>query len=173
MSLIEPTFEQAMNAAMLWCNAWEEGELSDEVLADRISDLLTSRDGARGFLVISLSSDSPLMDRLPEPLVLQLRAAGPIVIDLIVRNLSMSSAMALHHQREGDFEKQTLSERVATRSAELLRLMEPNEVKTRLEKMLKAASKEKGDDVAFLNRWGYDNDQKLAIINNIFSVIEN
>ena len=33
MSTNQPTFEQAINAAMLWCNAWEEG---DEVIVDSI-----------------------------------------------------------------------------------------------------------------------------------------
>ena len=56
-----------------------------------------SCDGARGFFVISLAGDSPLMDRLPDPLQMQLRAAGDGVVDLTVRNLAMSTAMALHH----------------------------------------------------------------------------
>ena len=55
MSTIEPTFKQAINASMLWCNAWENEELSDEVLADRVAELLATRDGARGFFVIMLS----------------------------------------------------------------------------------------------------------------------
>ena len=105
MSIKEPTFEQAMNATMLWCTAWEKGELSDEVLADRVSELLDSQNGVRGFLVISLASDCPLMDRLPESLVLQLRSAGEIVVDLTVRNLAMSTAMALHHQRQENFKQ--------------------------------------------------------------------
>ena len=37
-----PSFEEAMNAAAIWCTAWENGELSDEVLADRIDELLES-----------------------------------------------------------------------------------------------------------------------------------
>ena len=36
------------------------------------------------------------------PLVLALRSAGEGVVDLSVRNLAMSTAMALHHQRQGD-----------------------------------------------------------------------
>ncbi len=168
----QPTFEQAMSAAILWCNAWEKGELSDEVLADRVSELLASRNGARGFFVITLASDCPLMDRLPEPLVLQLREAGEIVIDLTVRNLAMSTAMALHHQRQGDIEQQAGSERVTARSIDLLRLMEPNEVKLRLETLIRALTTGEGPDAAFLRRWRYDNEQKLAISSNIYSVAE-
>ena len=172
MKAIEPTFEQAMNAAILWCNAWEKGELSDEVLADRVSELLASKCGARGFLVISLASSCPLMDRLPEPFVLQLREAGEIVVDLAVRNLAMSTAMAIHHQREGDVKQKIGSERVIARSLDLLRLLEPKKVKERLEKLLKAATNGEGDDVSFLERRGYDKEQKLAIASNIYAVAE-
>ena len=69
-----PNFQQAMEITAQWLNLWEAGELSDEVLADRVAELVASRDGARGFFVISLAGDSPLMDRLPDPLQLQLRA---------------------------------------------------------------------------------------------------
>ncbi|MEB3183965.1 MAG: hypothetical protein VKN15_06205, partial [Cyanobacteriota bacterium] len=90
-----PSFPQAMEIASHWLALWEAGELSDEVLADRVAELVASRDGARGFFVVSLSGDSPLLDRLPEPLLLQLRAAGEGVVDLTARNLAMSTAMAL------------------------------------------------------------------------------
>ncbi len=172
MNIKEPTFEQAINASMLWCEAWEKAELSDEVLADRISELLASRNGARGFFVISLASDCPLMDRLPEPIVLKLREAGESVIDLTVRNLAMSTAMSLHHQRQEDINQQARSKRVTARCLDLLRLLEPNKVKRRLEKLL-AGTKGEGDDVAFLERWGYDDEQKREIISSIHAVAEN
>ncbi len=172
MNTKEPTFEQAINATILWCKAWETGELSDEVLADRVSELLASRNGTRGFFVISLSSDCPLMDRLPESLILRLRAAGDIVVDLCVRNLAMSTAMAIHHERIGDITHQTGSERIIDRCLELLRLLEPNAVKKRLETLLQATLEGKGTDISLLNRWNYDNEQKLAIASNIYAVAE-
>ena len=57
-----PNFQQSMEITAQWLNLWEAGELSDEVLADRVAELVASRDGARGFFVISLAGDSPLMD---------------------------------------------------------------------------------------------------------------
>ncbi|NBP98025.1 MAG: hypothetical protein EBU51_00225, partial [Synechococcaceae bacterium WB6_3A_227] len=97
VSTLEMSFEEAMEAAALWCGAWEQGDLSDEVLADKVADLVASRDGARGFFVVSLPAENPLMDRLPEPLVMALRSAGEGVVDLTVRNLAMSTAMAVYH----------------------------------------------------------------------------
>lgn len=161
--LREPSFQQAMEFTAQWLVLWENGELSDEVLADRVGELVASRDGARGFFVVSLAGDCPLMDRLPEPLVLQLRAAGEGVVDLSARNLVMSTAMALQHGRNGDGGQQAASERVQARCRELLRLLEPAAVKQRLETLLQAAGQGVGDDVAFLDRWGYDAEQRRAI----------
>ena len=79
------------------------------------------------------------MDRLPDAVVGQLRCAGAGVVDLSVRNLAMSTAMAVHHRRSGDEAQQAGSERVSSRCIELLRLLEPAEVKERLEQLLAAA----------------------------------
>ena len=170
-ALLEPTFQQAMEITAQWLGLWEGGELSDEVLADRVGELVGSRDGARGFFVVALAGDSPLMDRLPDPVVLALRGAGTGVVDLSARNLAMSTAMALHHRRSGDGGQQAGSERVQLRCTELLRLLEPAEVKGRLETLL-AATAGQGEDVAFLERWGYDAEQKAAIAEAVLAVAE-
>ena len=168
---LQPTFQQAMEITAQWLALWENGELSDEVLSDRVAELVASRDGARGFFVVSLAGDSPLMDRLPDPVVLALRQAGDGVVDLSARNLAMSTAMALHHQRNGDAGQQGGSERVQLRCTELLRLLEPVAVKERLETLLEATDG-RGEDVAFLDRWGYDADQRAAIANAVLAVAE-
>jgi hypothetical protein len=168
---LQPTFQQAMEITAQWLALWENGELSDEVLSDRVAELVASRDGARGFFVVSLAGDSPLMDRLPDPVVLALRLAGDGVVDLSARNLAMSSAMALHHQRNGDAGQQGGSERVQLRCTELLRLLEPGAVKERLETLLEATDG-RGEDVAFLDRWGYDAEQRAAIAEAVLAVAE-
>ena len=152
----QPTFQQAMEITAAWLQQWDNEEISDEVLADRIGEMVASRDGARGFFVVSLAGESALMDRLPDAVVGQLRSAGAGVVDLSVRNLAMSTAMAVHHRRTGDEAQQAGSERVSSRCIELLRLLEPAEVKERLEQLLAAALDNRGEDVAFLEKWGYD-----------------
>jgi hypothetical protein len=169
------------------------------VLADRVAELVVSRDGGRGFFAVSLAGDSPLLDRLPEPLVLALRAVGAPVVDLCLRNLAMSTAMALHHARSGDPQQQAGSERVASRCTELLRLLDPSQVKQRLETLWAAArageSSSEGssegsgngigdgqaasaalssikEDQAFLQRWGYDAEQRHAIACALEAVAE-
>ena len=170
-TLREPTFQQAMEITAQWLQLWEHGELSDEVLADRVAELVASRDGARGFFVVSLAGDCPLMDRLPDPVVMVLRLAGADVVDLTARNLAMSTAMRMHHQRSGDIQQQGGSERVTSRCLDLLRLLEPEAVRDRLELLL-AATRGEGDDVAFLDRWGYDAEQREAIAAAVLAVAE-
>ena len=172
-----PSFEQAMEITVQWLALWDSGELSDEVLADRVGELVASRDGTRGFFVVALTVDGPLMDRLPEPLVAQLRAAGAGVVDLTARNLVMSTAMRLFHQRSGDVNQQNGSKRVQTRSRELLRQLDSQAVKCRLESLL-AAAKAKPEDAAkmsdgkFMDRFGYDLEQRQAIAEAINAVAE-
>ena len=93
MADLQPSFQQAMEITAAWLQNWESEEMTDEVLADRIGEIVASRDGARGFFVVSLAGDSALMDRLPDAVVGQLRNAGEGVVDLSVRNLAMSLSL--------------------------------------------------------------------------------
>jgi len=163
----KPSFEQAINAAMFWCKAWEKDELSDEVLADRIGELLSTKEGARGFFVISLSTDCPLMDRFPEPIIFKLIAIGEIVVDLVIRNLAMSSAMSIHHNRQGNKIERAGSERIRRRSIELLRLLDTKSVKKKVDDLLSGIREEKGNYREFLKKWNYDDDQKCEIEKSI------
>ena len=172
MADLQPSFQQAMEITAAWLQHWENEEMSDEVLADRIGEMVASRDGARGFFVVSLAGDSALMDRLPDAVVGQLRSAGAEVVDLSVRNLAMSTAMAVQHRRTGDSAQQAGSERVTARCTELLRQLEPGLVKERLEQLLAAALDNRGEDVAFLEKWGYDAEQKQAIGDSVYAVAE-
>ena len=164
----KPTFKQAMEATMIWCKSWENDEISDEVISDRIGELIKSLDGARGFFVVSLSIDCPLMDRFPDALIFQLRRAGGIVVDLTVKNLAMSSAMIITHRKNGN-PQQIQSERIKMRCIELLKLLDSNQVKKRLDVLLEA-TKGNGEDLKFLERWEYDDEQVNAISQSIYEV---
>jgi len=164
----KPTFKQAMEATMIWCKKWENDEISNEVIADRIGELIKTIDGARGFFVVSLSIDCPLMDRLPDALIFQLRNSGEIVVDLTVKNLAMSSAMVIKHRNDNDLQE-IQSERIKIRCIELLKLLDSNKVKKRLDVLLEA-TKGNGTDLKFLSRWGYSKEQINAISESIYEV---
>ena len=55
ISLQEATFTQAINISAQWCKEWAEDLLSEEVLADRIAELIKTRNGLRGFFAYALS----------------------------------------------------------------------------------------------------------------------
>ena len=164
----KPTFKEAMEATMIWCKSWENDEISDEVISDRIGELIKTVEGARGFLVVSLSIDCPLMDRFPDALIFQLRSSGDIVIDLTVKNLAMSSAMVITHYKNND-SQEIQSERIKIRCIELLKLLDSNAVKKRLDVLLEA-TKGNGTDLKFLDRWGYNDEQITAISESIYKV---
>ena len=164
----KPTFKEAMQASMLWCTSWENDEISDEVISDRIGELIKTVDGARGFFVVSLSIDCPLMDRFPDALIFQLRSAGAIVVDLTVKNLAMSSAMIITHRNNKD-PQEIQSERIKIRCIELLKLLDSTQVKRRLDVLLQA-TKGNGADLKFINKWGYNYEQINAIAESIYEV---
>ena len=164
----KPTFKEAMQASMLWCKSWENDEISDEVISDRIGELIKTVEGARGFFVVSLSIDCPLMDRFPDALIFQLRSSGEIVVDLTVKNLAMSSAMIITHRKNKNAQL-IQSERVKIRCIELLKLLDTNMVKKRLDKLIEG-TKGNGEDLKFINRWGYDDEQINAISESIYEV---
>ena len=164
----KPTFKEAMQASMIWCKSWENDEISDEVISDRIGELLKSLEGARGFFVVSLSIDCPLMDRFPDALIFQLRSAGEIVVDLTVKNLAMSSAMIITHRKNKD-PQEMQSKRIKVRCIELLKLLDSTQVKKRLDVLLEA-TKGNGTDMKFLNKRGYNDEQINAISESIYKV---
>ena len=164
----KPTFKEAMQASMIWCKSWENDEISDEVISDRIGDLIKTVEGARGFFVVSLSIDCPLMDRFPDALIFQLRSSGKIVVDLTVKNLAMSSAMIITHRKNKD-PMEIQSKRIKIRCIELLKLLDSTQVKKRLDVLLEA-TKGNGTDLKFINKWGYNDKQINAISESIYEV---
>ena len=164
----KPTFKEAMDATMIWCNSWENDEISDEVISDRIGELIKTFDGARGFFVVSLSIDCPLMDRFPDALIFKLRSSGELIVDLTVKNLAMSSAMVIKHRENNDLQV-FQSERIKIRCIELLKLLNSNQVKKRLDVLLEA-TKGNGTDLKFLNKWDYNDEQINAISESIYEV---
>lgn len=131
-------------------------------LAGQLAALLAHHDGRRGFFVVALTGDDPLLDAPPAPVLACLRGAGAAVVDLTVRNLAMSTAMHLEHRRRHDEESASGSLRVQRRCQGLLRQLDPEAVRQRLELLLEATEGQ-GPDVAFLERWGYDAAQRQAI----------
>ncbi|MCY4055553.1 MAG: hypothetical protein OXF67_06720 [Cyanobacteria bacterium MAG CAR4_bin_6] len=156
------SFAEAINRTELWLRQWQAGAMDDETLAQRFAGVLTSADGRRGFFVATLAGPSSLLDHPPAPVLAQLQRGGAVVVDLVVRNLAMGTAMALEHQRQGHGERARASLRVQRRAQALLAQLDSPAVRHRLDQLL-AATEGEGADVAFLERWNYDAAQRQAI----------
>jgi hypothetical protein len=136
----------------------------DPVVEPALTALLKTENGARGFFVTFLSGDSQLVDAPTEGLIRALRTNPPIVADLMTKNLAMSTAMELHHQRQGDAANAHGSAKTKARSGQLIDKLKLPELQQQLQKMLESAMTQGGEYQDFLQRWSYDAEQRQAIV---------
>ena len=164
------SFEQAIALTQALLAEANKGKLSESEVAASISNLVKTANGARGFFVTYLTSDSSLAD-CPTPGILQaLHSNSDQVADLLVKNLAMSTAQTIHHRQQNQAMAQG-SEQVQRRTAQLISLLQLPEVSDRLQLLLNSATTGEGEYKAFLNRWGYDNAQKREICRLVMQVL--
>ena len=170
IKLKEASFTQAINISAQWCKEWDEDLLSEEVLADRIAELIKTRNGLRGFFAYALSDkDCFLLDKLPFSLVYKLNEGGEVVADIVVKNLVMSSAQIIIHRRENNHEYELTSENISDRCKAILRLLETKLVTKTVKQIIKNLDK-MGNDLD--NPTKYDPEQKDFIKKQIFDIAQ-
>ena len=170
INLKETSFTQAINISAQWCKEWSDDLLSEEVLADRISELIKTKNGLRGFFAYSLSDhDCYLLDKLPFSFVFKLREAGNDVVEIVVKNLIMSSAQIIVHDRENNLEYKTNSENISERCKNILRILETKSVTKNINEIMNNL-----DNLgnSFDNSKKYDNKQKEFIKQQIFDIAQ-
>jgi len=156
------TFEEAIEISQSLLTAMAQG-LPESELAATVTQLVASDAGARGFFVTYLTDPQPWTDQ-PSAAVLQsLRSAPARVADLMVKNLVMSTAMAIQHRRNQDETNAQGSDRVQQRSTQILQQLDLPEIQQRVATLQTALATGEGEDVAFLDRWGYDQEQRQAM----------
>ena len=133
----DPSFIQSINIANDWCKDWDDDLLSDEVLADRIKELIKTKNGLRGFFAYALSdSKCALLDKLPSSLIFTLREGGSHVVEITIKNLFMSSAQILNHQKDNNFEYAEKSNNISDRCINILKALDTKLVTKKINKML-------------------------------------
>jgi len=146
-------------------------DLDDAQLESKISKLVQTVNGARGFFVCFLTGDWQLADVPNTSVIRALQSAPNAIAELLVKNLAMSTAMAITHRRSGNIEQADSSHRVAKRTALLIEKVDLTEVRTIATQVKEAAISNTGAYVDFLARWGYDAEQKQAITQILTTVI--
>ena len=132
-----PSFIQSINIANEWCKDWSDDFLSDEVLADRINELIKTKDGTRGFFAYALAdSQCTLLDKLPSSLIFTLRERGDLIVEIVIKNLFMSAAQILNHQKCKNFEYAEKSNNICDRCVNLLKQLDTKLVTEKINKML-------------------------------------
>ena len=82
----KPSFYQSIDIAAQWCKDWEQELLSDEVLADRVAELVKTKNGLRGFFAYALSDiNCSLLDKLPSSLIFKFAEAGEQIVEITFR----------------------------------------------------------------------------------------
>ena len=170
INLKEASFTQAINISAQWCKEWGEDLLSEEVLSDRIAELIKTKNGLRGFFAYALSDrDCFLLDKLPFSLIFKLNEGGDAVVEIIVKNLIMSTAQVIIHLREKNHEYEITSEKIADRCKGLLRLLETKSVTKTVNEIMKDLDK-MGN--SFDDSTKYDAEQKDFIKKQIFDIAQ-
>ena len=132
-----PSFIQSINITKDWCEDWNEELLSDEVLADRINELLKTKNGIRGFFAYTLSdTNCTLLDKLPSSLIFTFRDRGEHIVEITIKNLFMSSAQAHNHQKDKNVEYAEKSHNISDRCINLLKELDTKLVTKKVNEML-------------------------------------
>jgi len=171
LNVPEVTFEQAIALTQSLLSQVEVGELSEPEIAATITELVKTENGARGFFVTYLTSDSSIADNPSTPVVQALQSNPDVVAELLVKNVAMSAAQAVFHRRNHKEDMAEASEQVRQRTARLIQLVEMPAVYDRSQKLLESATTGEGSYKAFLERWGYDAEQRQVICEALQQVI--
>ena len=161
------TFEEAISYTE---NLLKRGDVEELQLESEISTLVQTSNGARGFFVCFLTGEWQLADNPSSGIIKALQSEPEAIAELLVKNLAMSTAIAIVHQRSGNIEQAQGSKRVAKRTALLMEKVDLVEVRTIAAQMQNSASTNTGEYVSFLEKWGYDVEQKQAIANVLANV---
>lgn len=163
------TFDQAIALTQSLLSQLEAGAQPE--IAAAIAELVKTENGARGFFVTYLTSELSTADNPSPDIVQALQSSPDIVADLLAKNLAMSTAQAVFHQRNQKQDMVLGSERVKRRTAHLIELLDLPSVYERCQKLLESATTGKGSYKAFLERWGYDAQQRQEICQALQQVL--
>lgn len=157
------SFEEAIAHTQAIMKQMEQGALPEDDLAQTLTQLVKTENGARGFFVTYLTDERPIADQ-PSAAVLHALTTSPeIVSELLVKNLAMSSAMAIAHRRNDNEQMAQGSDRVRSRTMHLIQKLNLPQIAEKLQQLNESATTGQGAYQSFLERWGYDAEQRQII----------
>lgn len=139
------------------------GTLEPAAWVAAIAALVHTDNGARGFFVVFLSDGRPLSDQLLPLAPAALHGSPDTVSPLLIKNLAMSTAMAIAHRRNQDEPSAQGSDRVRSRTMTLIQSLTFPQLQEQAQQLAASIETATGPYQDFLVRWGYDDEQKQAI----------
>jgi hypothetical protein len=157
------SFEDAITETQTLLEKMASKSISDSEIQTTIANLVQTQNGARGFFVTYLTDERSFIDSPSAGVIKALKSSPTIVGELLVKNLVMSSATALTHRRNQDETMAQGSEQVRDRTLYLIKTLKLPIINEKLQEMKKSLTTGKGQYQAFLERWGYDAEQKKVM----------
>jgi hypothetical protein len=156
-------FDEAIDLTQSFLTQLKKQELTSSQIQDFVSDLVQTANGARGFFVTYLTSPDPICDE-PQPEIIAALSAHPeVAAELLVKNIAMSTAQQLYHQRRNDTDMATSSATVAARTTKIVQQLNLPQIWEMCRELVDTIQTGSGSYTDFLTRWGYDEEQKNSI----------
>jgi hypothetical protein len=137
--------------------------LDIDTITQKLTDLVSTENGARGFFVTYLTSDLPYTEHPSLEVITALKTSPILVNELLVKNLAMSTAMVIYHRSQGDEANAQGSEKVQEKTGQLIKQLLSQSLAEKLRQLATSLNTGQGEYQAFLERWGYDDCQRQAI----------
>lgn len=175
------TFQQSIETSHELIEKLERKTLPDSQAREEISEYLSDMATARGFFVSLLTGDWAFGTDIPAIVIDTIKTTPGHAYTLLTRNLVMSCATAVSHKRSEQPNLAEGSDRVAERSAYIIKkldnaeiLQELLDIKRACEDKLNGGTHREHDTGtyrAFLERWSYDLEQIRAALDCVNNVI--
>lgn len=165
------SFPQAISTTQDLMSEMNAKQLKESEIKQQVTSIVRDKNGGRGFFVSYLTSDLTLADNPSQGVIDALKSSIEIVSELLVKNLAMSSAMIVAHNRNNDFQSAGGSKKVYQRTSNLIQQIKSDLVEHELQKLRGTIEMGHGDYQSFIERWGYNAQQQQAIKNAIISTL--
>jgi len=137
--------------------------LDTDTITEKLTNLVSKENGARGFFVTYLTSDLSYREYPSLEVITALKTSPILVNELLVKNLAMSTAMVIYHRSQGDEANAQGSEKVQEKTGQLIKQLLSQALGEKLQQLATSLNTGQGEYQAFLERWGYDDRQRQAI----------
>ncbi len=156
-------FDAAINLTQIFLTKLKSDELTGDKILEFVSQLVQTPNGARGFFVTYLTAPDPICDEPHPEIITALQNHPEVAAELLVKNLAMSTAQQLYHQRRTDREMAASSAMVAARTTKIMQQLDLPQIQVMCQELVASDLTGTGVYTEFLTRWGYDEEQKNSI----------